>query len=325
MVRDRFPLNLPEYQEESMPAWRRPLDLWLRTHHGVIGAPELSRIGCSSSTIYRMVEREELMPILPGVFVSAQWPLGAEQKMVAACLRNPAAMLGFTTAARLWKLRRVKDTGLHLLVPHGCSPELEGVIVHRCRRIDPVDIVERADGIRLTSPPRTLFDAADMLGLTNARSVMEQLLQEKTCTLATILDTYRRLAHPNRPGSRTMRAVIASRPPWREALHSHLELMVLEAIERYGLPAPVAQCPTVIADGHVLHADFGWPAHKVGLEVDDPAWHDGAENRRRDAWRDRKATAGGWAIVRVARLDVEGALDAAILDVATVLSLRAAA
>ena len=308
-----------------MPTWRRTLDHWLRTHHGVVSSPQLQRIGCSTSTVYRMVEREELVPLLPGVFLSAQWPLGPTQKMVAACARNPAAMIGFTTGCKLWQFRRAGNKGLHLLVPHGCSPELKGIVVHRCRRIDPVDIVERPDGIRLTSPPRTLFDSADMLGLTNARSVMEQILHEKLCTLPTILDTYRRLAHPNRPGTKTMATVNASKPLWAEALHSHLELLVQEAIERHGLPAPIAQCPTVVADGHLLHADFGWPLWKVALEVDDPAWHDGADNRRNDAWRDRKATAGGWAVVRVARLDVEGPLDAAIADVAAVLALRRAA
>ncbi len=308
-----------------MPIWRRALDHWLSTHHGVVSAPQLRQFGCSDSTIHRMVEREQLVMLLPGVFLSAQWPLGHAQKMVAACARNPFAMVGFTTACKEWHYRRVSDRHLHLLVPHGCSPELDGIVVHRCRRIDPVDIVERPDGIRLTSPPRTLFDSADMLGFSNARSVMEQVLHEKLCTLPTILDTYRRLAHPNRPGTSTMKAVIASKPMWSQALHSHLELLVLEAIERHGLPAPLRQCPTVVADGHHLHADFGWPLWKVALEVDDPAWHAGAEDRRNDAWRDRKATAGGWAVIRVARLDVEGPLDAAIADVAMVLALRSAA
>ena len=71
------------------------------------------------------------------------------------------------------------DPRIHVLVPHGRSPEMEGVVVHRCRRIDPVDIVERADGIRLTSPPRTIFDSADMIGADATASVLEQLLNER--------------------------------------------------------------------------------------------------------------------------------------------------
>ncbi|CAB4363005.1 MAG: hypothetical protein F2681_07320 [Actinobacteria bacterium] len=305
-----------------MPIWRNPLDEWFRTHHGVISSPHLQLLGCSARTVYRMVEREELYTLLPGVFLSAQWPLGPEQKMVAACARNPFAMIGFTTAGGLWGYRKVGTKGLHLLVPHGCSPELDGIVVHRCRRIDPVDIVERADGIRLTSPPRTLFDSADMLGLSVARSVMEQILHERMCSLPTLVDTYRRLAHPNRPGTRTMAAVLASRPMWGAALQSHLEQLVLEAIERQGLPTPVTQCAIQLPSGRTIHADFGWPEWKVALEVDDPTWHDGADNRRNDAWRDRKATATGWAVARVARLDVEGPLDEAIRDVADILQHR---
>ena len=34
------------------------------------------------------------------------------------------------------------------------------VVIHRSHRIDPVDVVDRPDGIRVTSPPRTVFDLA---------------------------------------------------------------------------------------------------------------------------------------------------------------------
>ena len=79
----------------------------------------------------------------------------------------------------------VTDNRIHVLVPHGASPELE----HRrspCRKIDDIDIVSRDDGIRLTSHRATLFDSADMLGFSACRSAMEQLLHEKRCTLGTI-------------------------------------------------------------------------------------------------------------------------------------------
>ena len=78
-------------------------------------------------------------------------------------------------------------------------PEMEGVVVHRCRRIDPVDVVERPDGIRLTSPPRTLFDSADMIGSESTASVLEQLLNEQRVTFGTISDTVQRLLSPAPP------------------------------------------------------------------------------------------------------------------------------
>ena len=152
---------------------------------------------------------------------------------MALCAMGMSIAIGFTTAFKLWGFRGVVDKRIHILTPHAASPEIAGVVVHRCRRIDAVDLVPRPDGIRVTSPQRTLFDSADLLGVRAARSVMEQILHEKLCTLGTINDTSIRLAHPNRPGSRTMAEMIGSRPAWRAALHSALELRVLMEIERH--------------------------------------------------------------------------------------------
>lgn len=307
-----------------MPAWRSAVDDWLRTHHGVIGADGLEQCGMSLRTAERWVADRRFERLMPGVFKSAQWPESLEQWCVAACARNSAAMIGLTTAGALWKHRGVRNRGLHTLLPHGRAPELPGMIVHRCRQIDPVDVVERPDGIRLTSPPRTVFDSADMLGFEGTRSVLEQVLREEQCTFGTMCDTLSRLYHPNRPGSRTMLEVIRSKPSWQRALQSELEVRVLMEIERQGLPSPVTQCPVMLPGGLPIHLDFGWPTWKVGLEVDDPTWHDGAAESQRDARRDRKATSVGWAIARVTRLDVEGDLRDAVHDVGVIIGGRAA-
>lgn len=305
-----------------MPTWRPAFDEWLSTHQGIISGSRLQTLGCSPRTASRMVARGDLIVMQPGVFRSRQWPAGVEQRLGAICARNPRAVIAFTTAASLWGFRRVDDKRVHVLVPHGSSPALDGAVVHRCRRIDDVDIVERRDGIRITSPPRTLFDSADLLGISAARSVMEQILNEKMCGLGTIIDTFTRLAHPQRPGTATMAAVIASRPKWRRALQSDLEQKVLEEIERQHLPLATTQCPVELPSGTVIHLDFGWPSWKVGLEVDDPTWHAGIEESHRDAHRDRKAATVGWLVPRVSRLDVEGALAEAIGDISAILGRR---
>lgn len=307
-----------------MAKWHTAVDDWFADHHGIAAASTLERLGMSSSTMHRLAEQRRLVRVMPGVFRSAQWPVTFEQTLAAACARNDSVQIGFTTADRMWNFRGITDRGLHVLLVHGSSPELPGIVVHRCRRIDPVDIVERPDGIRLTSPPRSLFDSADMLGFDATRSVLEQILHEGLCTLDTVVDTVSRLYHPNRPGSRTMRAVVDSKPKWQRALHSGLELKVLMEIERQGLPAPVAQCPVELPDGTIIHVDFGWPEWKVGLEVDDPTWHSGALESHRDARRDRKATMQGWLVPRVSRLDVEQGVRDAVADVRVIIDRRRA-
>lgn len=308
-----------------MTTWRASVDHWLGDHHGIITADKLIGLGCSLRTIRRMVAAGSLVPVYPGVFRGRQWPDGLMPRLVAVCDRAPDATIAFTTGSRLWNWRRVDDDRTHILIPHRSTAALDGVIVHRCRNIQPVDIVQRPDGIRVTSPPRTLFDSAEMLGRSATRSVLEQILHERTCTLETVVDTYLRLSHPRRPGSTVLGEVLASRPKWRAVLQSDLEHRVDEAIKQKGLPAPVSQCPVQLPSGTTIHLDFGWPQWKVGLEVDDPSWHAGEAERHRDTHRDRKAGTVGWVVARVTKIDINGALDEAIADVAAIISLRQAA
>ena len=307
-----------------MASWHQAVDEWLRTHHGIIGPHGLEECGMPVRTAQRWADDGPFERIMPGVFKSRQWPDSLEQRCAAACARNERAIISFTTALRLWNLRRVPTNGVHVLIAHGTTPEMPGIIVHRCRRIDPVDVVERPDGIRVASPPRALFDGADMLGFDGSRSVLEQILNERLCTIDTMADTVARLHHPNRPGARTMLDVVGSRPTWQRALQSDLEVRVLQEIERQHLPLPVAQYRLLLPDGRPIHLDFGWPQWKVGLEVDDPAWHAGAAEQQRDHRRDRKALLLGWVVPRVARLDVEGPLREAIRDVGEIIRQRAA-
>lgn len=307
--------------------WRRSMDAWFSSHVGIISAAKLTEFGCGDRNIAQMVERGELVTMLPGVFRSAQWPCTREQVMAAACARNPAALIAFTTAGQLWGLRRMPGPGVFVLVPHGRSPVMEGIVVHRCRRIDPVDMVERPDGIRLTSPPRTLFDSADMIGAEAAASVLEQLLDERMVTFGTVADTVQRLYHPRRPGSKTMLEVIGSRPAWSAALQSDLEVRVLHEIARQGLPAPVPQFPMTLPDGRHIVIDFAWPSAPLAVEVDHPAWHAGGMPSHRDKGRDRKLGTIGWATARITNIDVDRGLREAVGDIREILArlTRAAA
>jgi len=305
--------------------WRRSMDAWFSTHLGIINASKLAEFGCSDRNIARLVERQELVTMLPGVFRSAQWPCNRDQLLAAVCARNDAAVIGFTTAGQEWTFRRMADHGIHVLIFHGRSPEMEGVVVHRCRRIDPVDIVQRPDGIRLTSPPRTIFDSADMIGHEATTSVIEQVLNEKRVTFGTLTDTLQRLYHPNRPGSKTMLAVIRSRPAWQRALQSDLEVRVIEEMIRQGLPRPVTQHPLTLPGGRNIVVDFAWPSAKFAVEVDHPAWHDGSLDSHADKGRDRKLTTIGWTPTRITDIDVNGGLRDAVADVARILDRLGAA
>jgi len=298
------------------------LHRWYTLHAGVVPMSQLVEFGFTERNVYRMVERNELIILQPGVFQSSQYPTGDLQRRIAACMRNEHVMIARLTAARTWSFRSLpKDRMLHVLVPHGHSPLLRDVVVHRSRAIDPVDIVEFSNGLRVTSPPRTLYDIAGGIGDVSTTSIMEQLIFQGGGTITTHTNTFVRLARADPVSTAVIARVIASKRKWSGALQSDLEAKVLAEILRQGLPRPTAQHTITVDDGnHRIIFDFAWPDRHVGLEVDHPFWHAGVEQTHSDKWRDRKAGVEGWFTSRVTSLDVDGGLKTAIADVAKIVA-----
>lgn len=285
----------------------------------MISARQLIEKGCSERTIRRMASEGALQTVLPGVFRSPSWPMGREQLMVAGCLRNSAAALAFTTAGQIHGLRKMFDDRVHLLVPHGSSPDLPGLVVHRCRKIDPEDIVPLGNGMRVTSVARTLFDVGGVIGHRRVVSALENALDRKLVNMDTMSEVTLRLFHRRRPGSREIRSALLARSDWTSALQSDLEVRVLAAIRRAGLPMPVVQYELSFEDGHIVRFDFAWPHIRVALEVDHSFWHVGSEESRKDKQRDRKVATLSWQTLRITEDDVRVGLDGVMLDLAAII------
>ncbi len=295
----------------------------VQSQKGIVTVVQLIELGFDRRKAYRLLDGSQFDLIMPGVFCSTHWPVGPDQLMFAACLRNKQAIISRLSAAKIWTLRSLPvNDQVHVLVPHGSSPTLPGVVVHRCRVVDLVDVVHRDDGLRVTSPARTLFDCADQLGPTRATSILEQIIDDGHGAFATHAATLARLGSPGRPGTRVMREVLGSRPAWRAAMQSELEVRVLLEIARQGLPAPQVQFHWPLSATERVRLDFAWPQWKLALEVDHPFWHDGAAESRRDKRRDLVLAAQGWQTLRITDIDVSVGLAAAIAHVATVIELR---
>jgi hypothetical protein len=299
------------------------LHAWLSCHHGITSHSVLESLGFSRWAISRLVSSDRLEPVAKGIYRSPTHPFGRIQLMVAACLLVPDGAIGFTTAGQEWGFRRMSDLRVHLLVPHGSSPTIGGVVVHRCRRIDPVDLTaRRLDGVRLTSPPRTLLDAASIIGVEGTESAIEQALDEHRCTIGTLMATSRRLHHGNRPGSAAFEQVLVSRPKWRGLAKSELERTVRAAVVQAGLPAPQMNWPFQLSPTEPIFIDLAWVPWRIAAEVDHPFWHDRDVEIRRDKRRDRKLQAMGWATPRLTQHDIDHELDAAVDDLMALLVQR---
>lgn len=299
-------------------------DRWMREHHGVITRDVLRRLGFSERAAHRFVTSQRLVTIARGVYVSPAHPPTPHQLMAAACLAHPAVAVTSTTAAREWGFRGMADRIVRVIAPHDVRIEpVPGVRLQRTRRLDPVDLAgRRRDGIRLTSPPRSLLEAAAVVGPEATESAVEQALAEGKVKLSTLMATARRLHHPRRPGASIFLEVLESRPAWRGAARSDLEVRLRRAIERRGLPQPEVNHPLLLSNGEPIEIDLAWVDVLVAVEVDHPAWHDGAAASRSDKRRDRLLAGMGWLPQRVTEEDIESHLDETLDQLEAVLVQR---
>lgn len=306
----------------SLGTGSRDIDLLIARQAGIVTLDQLMNLSMSQRSVRRLVADGILVTVFPGVFRSATWPMGRDQLMMAGCLRNTEAALAFTTAGQIHGLRKMRDDQVHLLVPHGRSPDLPGITVHRCRQIAADDVVDLGDGRRVTSVARTLFDVGAVVGRHCVLSALEHALDRRLVTLAQVSDTTLRLFHKRRPGSKEIRSALATRSAWTSAVQSDLELRVLQAIRRCRLPIPSVQYELAFTDGSVIRFDFAWPDRFVGLEVDHSFWHSGSEESRRDKRRDRRAAEAGWTTIRVTEDDIAAGLDGVMQEIAAVIRGR---
>lgn len=299
------------------------MDRWLASHHGVISRSVLLTVGYTGSAVKHLIRVRGWQTVFPGIYRCPAHPRTRAQMLTAICLYLPEAVIGFTTAGQELGLRRMTDPRIHILVPQQRRVHLPGIEVHRCRRIDPSDIATtRADGVRLTSPPRTILDAASIIGAEATESVVEQVIRDGMCGLSTLLRTASRLYHPCRPGAAVFRHVVESRPSWRGVARSDLEVRFRQGLVARGLPEPRVNALLTLSPGDVLEVDLLWEDQMLIGEIDHPYWHDGTAERRKDRRRDRRAAARGFLTTRFDEHDIEHDLDAALDDLADVLRQR---
>ena len=300
----------------------RKIITFFQSHHQIANLSELRSLGLTSSSITSLVESGRLDRVSERVYRLPGGSETFERRCRCACASWKDTAIGGPAAGKLSGLRRMGDPPVLILAPHDMRiPDNDGIQVHRTLELPDADIIRREDGIRLTTPARTLFDLGRALDDDALASVVEQVLDLKLASLAEIYETNRRLSRRGRAGSGRLTRVLQMRGG-AAAVQSDLEYEFEQAILKAGLPAPQRQLPVRLRNGQVIRVDFAWPAVKVAIEIDGDYFHDGFVERRRDKLRDRRLTAMGWAVSRVQQFEVRTGLHEAISDLSRTLRER---
>jgi very-short-patch-repair endonuclease len=248
---------------------------------------QLLNAGLNDNAIAYRVRRGWLHRVYPGVYSVGRPPATAFERAAAAVLAcGPAAALSHRSALALWDLAGWPASLGEVVTSEDRRPK--GIRVHLCRTLARRDFRMR-QGIRVTSPARTLLDCAP--GLTDkalARAVNDARLahQLKPAHLADIL-----LRCPNHAGARRLRSFTDfDTNPTR----SELEDAFLAFCEHFKLPRPKVNMK--VGDYEV---DFYFEAERLIVELDGYAYHSDRASFERDRTRDLDAKADGIETVRI--------------------------
>jgi Transcriptional regulator, AbiEi antitoxin len=295
----------------------------LAAHHGVAARSDLVRLGLTQKQINRLVRRGLLELVQPGVYRLVAVADTMEQRAAGACAVAPEVVISHATAARLLGLHVPGPRfDVHVTTDGVTNRVLRGVVLHRSFRMEPIDVIDRADGIRLTSPPRIAFDMSWTLSDFDLTALIEEIFRLKFCTYPTLLATGRRLAERGRKGSAGFTRVLSSRPAWRKPPGSKLELRVERAFIAAGLPRPERNVAIKLVSGDIIHPDFFWRPELVACEIDHVTWHGGGLDAKYDKWRDRQLARLGILTVRITDEHIDHALPEAIADLGAILHSR---
>jgi very-short-patch-repair endonuclease len=298
---------------------RAALD-WFRDHHATVSnTADLLTV----DERRRLVTTGVLTRVVRGAYALAGFEEDELTRCAALCAGRSGLVVAGPTAARLWNLRRAPSDGLvQVISPPRSNPcSAPWVRPYRTPTLPDFDIVARPDGIRLTSPPRTVVDMARHLGESDLASMIEDVLARGMCIEATLARTAHRLEARGRPWVRRFLAVLGARAPGAPA-ESEWERRVFDALVGRGVAGLERQWPVQLPGYGPARFDIAVPVAWWALEIDVHPEHRTVDGAARDNRRDDAAEAAGWAVRRLAEAQLTQEFGATIDSVIAAIARR---
>jgi hypothetical protein len=277
--------------------------------HGNVTREQLFGLGLTRDRIDDRIQLGRLHAVHRAVYAVGRPPKTALERAAAAVLAGgPHALLSHHSALALWGLAPWRQL-VHITVPTDRRPG--GVKVHRARGLTGRDR-RTHQGIRVTSPARTLLDCAPHITDKAVTRAFNDAWRARLLKPQSIADVVQRF--PNHAGAGRVRQFIdvrggPTRSGWEDGFPAFCK--------RYGLPEP-SMCTPVA--GYEVDALF--VAERLIVELDSWHFHSDAEAFESDRDRDADTLAADHETVRITwtRIEQRPAREAARLH--QILELR---
>ncbi|HEX9109084.1 MAG TPA: DUF559 domain-containing protein [Longimicrobiales bacterium] len=295
---------------------RRDPDLVMRSlaarQHGVVSRAQLLEAGVAAYIIDHRLAQGRIDSLHRGIYRVGPAPLRHEAEVAALLACGASAALSHRSAAALWGLlpEPSLDAAVDVILPGAHRAPGPGVRLHRVSCL-PADEVTLIEGMRVTSPARTLLDLAalgDQHELEQAAARAERLGLATLRDLASLAQRHR-----HRRGMPAIGALLACGGQLAFT-RSEAETRFLALVRKAQLRAPATN---VTLRGYEV--DFLWRTEKLVVEIDGFAFHSSPAAFERDRRRDADVVAAGFRVLRVTWRQLTGEPEAVLARVAQAL------
>jgi hypothetical protein len=266
---------------------------------GIATAAQLGALGLSRWTLKRRVDAGVLVPVLPGVYRSADHSPTFRSRAMAVQLHTaPDGVLSSASAAHLYGLRGMPTGSVYVTVTRRTRTALPGWVRKTCTSwLEDIDVTT-VDGFRLLRPVRMLLTLAELFNDFRFERAAEDAWHLELVRPADAAEFLARYRRRGRRGIARFDRWLDKTSERRRPSQSGFELEVLGAIRQVGLPEPSRQYPLTLANGELIHLDLAWPDAQLAVEPGHSWWHGGDLGQRADQARDRACNAVGWDVAR---------------------------
>jgi very-short-patch-repair endonuclease len=269
---------------------------------GLITTDQLTLLGVSRQGRRSLEAHGAIERLGTGVWRLPGHPPSWRQQLLAATLAaGPDAVVSHLAGCAWWRFEGVEPGAVAVTVPRPQRPRGVPGTVHQSRDLLPVD-VDRRGIVPVTTPSRSLIDAAPALGRVRLETALDAATLSNLVQVPFLRWRVESLRRRGRPGVGALLDVLPPPQP-REREESWLERRLTGLIREAGLPPPRLQARLRHSGGRA-RVDLVYDETRLVIEVDGHATHATRRQRQADAERAARLTAAGWRLARFTYEDV---------------------
>lgn len=288
--------------------------------HGVFSAPQADARGVDRHALQRWSRSGEIQRV-GGLVWGFSGSSDSDQRtaMIQLLRHGPDGALALGSAAALWGMTGYRLLPAHVLRVRTTKRRQKGGR-HTSTRFGERHVAVK-DGLRATSPGRTLFDLAGREHPERIANLLDRSIGRGLVTIGVLQGLLVDLQGRGRPGIQTMRTLIDARSDTEYMpTGSNLERRFEWVLEGAGILGFERQVTLGDADGVIGRVDYLWRSARLVVEVQSALHHRTLTDQRRDANRLRRLRAAGWFVLEVAEHDIWYEPDRVVLQVTEALA-----